>query len=404
MSGPLIVCEAVASCPPTNHPSAMKTIPEPLQEPIAKAQAVARPLKHVAVIDVIRGVAAISVALLHIREINWIGMRAYWASHGFDLSLPSIFAYLSFPVVWGSIGVPIFFVISGYVIHHGSRSKVRNLDHSQKFWLRRFVRIYPTLAAAMLVTLACDLASRHYGGHEKLGDLSLGNAILNLLATIGIWGSPYGSNGALWSLSIEIQFYALYPLALVAWRRVGPTPMLLATLALSAIGYWLYKRYGLKFFMTYYFSWWLGAYVADRQGSADKTPLQFGAGLLLLAAGCVAFFTKDEVLPHMLWSVGFALVLYGLLNRELRRKTAPPRGGLRRLFYDAFGSCGNFSYSLYAIHLPVALAINVVFLDGMKQTSILWVLLVLPISMLAAYVLYRAVEVPSIEWLRRLPR
>jgi peptidoglycan/LPS O-acetylase OafA/YrhL len=361
-------------------------------------------LKHVWVIDVVRGFAALSVALLHIRLVTWIGIHAYWASHGFDLSMPSIFAYLSFPVVWGSIGVPILFVVSGYVIHRSSSRTVVNLAHSQEFWLRRFVRIYPTLVSALLVTLACDLLSRHYGHHERLGDLSPRNAMANLLATVGVWGSPYGSNGALWSLSIEIQFYAIYPLALMVWRKIGPTPMLGAALTLTAIGYFLFQRYGLQFFMTYYFSWWLGAYVADRQGMTPAERWQLGTGLLIVALGCAVFFASNQILPHMIWSIGFALILYYLVNRELCRQTLPPRRGLRGVVYGAFGHCGNFSYSLYAIHLPVALAVNGILFDGQQQTNILWMLLVLPIAVLGGYLLYRAVEMPSIALLTRLPR
>jgi peptidoglycan/LPS O-acetylase OafA/YrhL len=384
--------------------SALDTVVDGPGTPAARLPAASGSLKHFAVIDVIRGMAALSVALLHIRQVNWIGMRAYWLSHGIDLSPSSILGYLSFPVVWGSIGVPIFFVISGYVIHHGSRHKVTNLEHSRKFWLRRFVRIYPTLIAAMVATVACDLISRHFGQHEKLGDLGLPNALANLLAVVGIWGSPYGSNGALWSLSIEIQFYALYPLALVFWRRIGPAPMLGLAFVLTAIGYVLFKLWGLQFFMTYYFSWWLGAYVADRQGSSPAKGWQLGAGLLLVAAGCVVFFTKDEILPHMLWSMGFALLLYYVLARETLRKALPPRRGLGGRLYGAFGRCGDFSYSLYAIHLPVAVMANVLLFNGLQQVSIVWALLVLPIAVLAGYLLYRAVEVPSIAMLRRLPR
>lgn len=111
--------------------------------------------RHVESIDVIRGLAALSVALLHIREVSWIGMRAYWQAHGIDVSLSSLFAYLTFPFVWGSIGVPIFFVISGYVIHAGSWNKVESLAQARTFWLRRFIRIYPTFIAARLRPAPC---------------------------------------------------------------------------------------------------------------------------------------------------------------------------------------------------------------------------------------------------------
>src|ERR1700722_14192525 len=66
-------------------------------------------------IDVFRGIAALIVAAMHTREITWVGMREFW--HPAQTAPNVILGYVTFPMVWGSIGVPIFFVLSGYCIH-----------------------------------------------------------------------------------------------------------------------------------------------------------------------------------------------------------------------------------------------------------------------------------------------
>jgi peptidoglycan/LPS O-acetylase OafA/YrhL len=357
---------------------------------------------HVEIIDVIRGFAALSVASLHIREVNWIGMRGYWATHSLDWSLSALSACLSFPVVWGSIGVPIFFVISGYVIHRGSCNKVMGAAGARTFWLRRFIRIYPTFLAAILVTWALDTFSIGHGINAKFGDLSFGNAALNLLALVGIDGTAYGSDGALWSLAIEIQFYAIYPLALVVWRRVGSTMMLYLTLAISIAGYLIFTRRGEQLFVTYYFSWWLGAYIADRQGHATATTKCLMGGLIVLGMGCVVFFLKIDILTFMVWSIGCAMLLHFILNRD--RCAYDVHGGRLAWIYKALAQCGGFSYSLYAVHLPIAVAFNTYFFGGKKQENIAWMIPCLALALIGGYLIYLAVEVPSIKTLQALSR
>lgn len=360
--------------------------------------------KYVPIIDVIRGIAALSVAFLHIREVDWIGMRAYWALHGVDPSARSIVAYFSFPAIWGSIGVPIFFVVSGYVIHLGSRDNVISVDRALMFWLRRFIRIYPTFIAALLITFFLDSFARTYGDHAKFGDLSLRNAVANLFGIVGLTGTPYGSNGALWSLAIEIQFYVAYPLALVAWRKLGSTPMVLFIVVLNLIGGLIFHYFDIKCFLTYYLSWWLGAYVADRKGVSRRTSRQLWLGISILALGCVLFFLKNEILVHTIWSLGFAIILDYLLARESQKQVRTKNNRISVLVYKAFAKLGEFSYTTYAIHLPIAIAFSVVFLAGLKQENIYLAVLMLPVALFISYIVYFAVEVPSIWLLRRMPK
>ena len=81
------------------------------------------------VIDAMRGFAALLVAYFHCRQVAWVGMQAFHQSVGHSLSVGAIAAYLTFPIAWGSAGVPIFFVISGYCIHRGGALRLAGTLH-----------------------------------------------------------------------------------------------------------------------------------------------------------------------------------------------------------------------------------------------------------------------------------
>ncbi len=74
-------------------------------------------------VEAMRGVAAMIVAYFHGRVIAWVGIHQFASTHGLTWSLDSVLAYVTIPMVWGSIGVPVFFVISGYCIHRNHAAK-----------------------------------------------------------------------------------------------------------------------------------------------------------------------------------------------------------------------------------------------------------------------------------------
>ncbi|GIR70796.1 MAG: hypothetical protein CM15mP74_20470 [Halieaceae bacterium] len=67
--------------------------------------------------------------------------------HGQELLDPTV--YLGF----GWMGVPLFFVLSGYLL--GGQVAHTELDGAflRRFWLRRFLRIYPAVWAELIILL-----------------------------------------------------------------------------------------------------------------------------------------------------------------------------------------------------------------------------------------------------------
>jgi len=106
-------------------------------------------------------------------------------------------------------GVPIFFVISGYLI---SASYERNND-LRKYFTNRFLRIYPGMWACILLTFLLTLLL----GYRMARALDLAWLPAQLVGVI--FTPPFlksfgvGSyNGSLWTIPVELQFYLVLPL------------------------------------------------------------------------------------------------------------------------------------------------------------------------------------------------
>jgi len=351
------------------------------------------------VIDAMRGFAALLVAYFHCRQVAWVGMQAFHQSVGHSLSVGAIAAYLTFPIAWGSAGVPIFFVISGYCIHRGGALRLAsNPDYrldTGNFWVRRFARIYPVLLAALVLTFALDWFSLQLPPvSHKIREIGWQSFVVNLLSLQGVAGKTYGSNGALWTLSLEVQFYAIYPLLFALRRRIGMTSVLAIVAVVNVISAYVLERHDIQFFTSYWFSWTLGAWIADartrRASDARSSIWLYVLAAAFIVLGCVAFHF-GQYGAFQLWAVGFAFYLYKALERG--------SGNQRETFGTRWLSrFGDFSFSLYLIHLPIFVLLSSLLFRSSLQMSIWpsfgYMLVAVPV----AYVFYRLVELPAMKW------
>lgn len=176
--------------------------------------------------DLIRLFAALEVALVH--TITFLG-----------LSGPLVGALNSglrlFP------GVPIFFVISGFLVSRSYERSTSLLEFYRNRCLRIFPGLWVSLIAGLAVVAACGMAS--------LPPVSTGRWLAWWLPQMsGLWFDrpaflmPIGTgilNGSLWTIPIEVEFYLLLPLLYLLMRprasrgRLGV--LMLGILAISVI-------------------------------------------------------------------------------------------------------------------------------------------------------------------------
>ena len=146
------------------------------------------------------------------------------------IAIAWVVAYHYFPQVFrgGFIGVDVFFVISGYLI---SGIIWRELDQGRfsflNFYVRRVRRIFPALLTVLGFTSFVGFHLLHDGElmqlakHTLAASLFLNNWVLSIEKGYFDIGSEYKPLLHLWSLSIEEQFYLLWPLVLFGLARLG---------------------------------------------------------------------------------------------------------------------------------------------------------------------------------------
>jgi peptidoglycan/LPS O-acetylase OafA/YrhL len=149
----------------------------------------------------------------------------------------------------GFVGVDIFFVISGFLITRIVRDSVARGEFSfARFYLRRIRRLFPALVATIVASFVAaavffspDLL-RVFGASSAAAVFSTANVYFWLNS--GYFDPASSLNPLLhtWSLSVEEQFYLVWPLILlVASRRRAALPVLVALMVASIIGGLLFQ-------------------------------------------------------------------------------------------------------------------------------------------------------------------
>ncbi|HTB84401.1 MAG TPA: acyltransferase [Candidatus Sulfotelmatobacter sp.] len=315
--------------------------------------------KHIATLDQVRGVAIIAVLLTHSLADAFGFENLEWNGVFRDFSRSDSFLWF-LPISIGALGVPIFFIVSGFCIH---------LSFNQQggrwggFFIRRFFRIYPAYVAAIFF---CLLLVLNYQRNGMPPDLYWKELMSHLLLVHNY--SPVlvgGINASFWSLAVEAQLYLIYPALLWlvgrnGWRRTlfilagieifirgadGLTQTMGITdtawgrvswlLAASPFGYWC--------------SWSLGAYLADCYLKNRPLPWQGISLAWIVGAAVGCYFLKPlDPMRFLLFAVATAIVLSRILQRQ---KTGGQAGGT--IFSITLGRIGLWSYSIYLLHQPL---------------------------------------------------
>lgn len=142
---------------------------------------------RVEALDLLRLVAVVAVIFYH---------YGFWGpeSHGVaQVAIPS----LAKGAQYGFLGVPIFFIISGFVIAYSAEGRT-----ASGFAIARISRIYPTFLLCMTLTF---LVLMLFGGPHYAATVR--EWLANLCIAAPALGQPY-MDGVYWSLVIEVAFYA----------------------------------------------------------------------------------------------------------------------------------------------------------------------------------------------------
>ncbi|SDE03403.1 Peptidoglycan/LPS O-acetylase OafA/YrhL, contains acyltransferase and SGNH-hydrolase domains [Mucilaginibacter pineti] len=354
---------------------------------------------HLKKIDLLRGIAIILVFLFHCHLIlfgaNGSGISDMnYAAPGFSLKM--ILINFS-PTALGWTGVPLFFIISGFLIHLGFLKNNESFN-SLTFFSKRFWRIYITYWFSLCVFII----ARHFlvknAGKVDLTDLLLHTLTLHNLSDRYF----YSINPAYWSLAVEVQLYLIYPLFLYIRKIIGikKSFMLITggSILLVALGI-LFADFNTLYIyskntLLLWYVWVAGAYYAEviflpgKQLISKNSILYFLIAFFMLTLSVGFHFTAhfSFYLATLAWIIFFDWILYAKsinVNNILSK------------FLISTGLC---SYSFYLIHQPFLEQLLGVF--GLWSGSRLHILSIVPafLSILfISYILYATIEKSSIR-------
>ena len=300
-------------------------------------------------IDGLRAIAIVTVVLCHVGVPGWSG---------------------------GYVGVDVFFVISGFLI---TSMLVTEMERTGRidlwgFYARRVRRLLPAFLAVVLVTLALGHVYLVALDGERQGLAKSALWALAVNANHYFWhatGDYFDREAELhpllhtWSLSVEEQFYLVWPLALIGLARRRPALgyrtkvvrlLLLVALASLAYGIWcLSHTRSAGFYLMPARAWELAAGALTAVAPMRSGPRQqrfgavFGAGGLVAIASAVMLYDRTTAFPGaaaLLPVLGAVAVIAG--------NGLAPRGlSARFLSIRAMVGIGLVSYSWYLWHWPL---------------------------------------------------
>ncbi|MWV59432.1 acyltransferase family protein [Rathayibacter sp. VKM Ac-2754] len=331
-------------------------------------------------IQALRFVAAILVVITH---------STFYANERLDQSI----------FVWkgGTVGVDIFFVISGFVMMVTARP-FEVPGGWKNFAVRRLIRIVPMYWIATTVKILTMIALPGAVLHAALTPWS-GIASFLFLPTRNPGGSVEPLLGVGWTLTFEMAFYAIFTAALLFRRNV----LLFSSVALLVLA-GLHAVRGDEDWPTWAFYF-------------DQIVLYFIIGMVI--GRVVLSSNPRRNLMFLLTLALAATLIFALLPDGLDwARNAPFRKGvvtavflivvlaepiLARILPKPVLFMGDASYSLYLFHpmlapiAPVALGIIGV------QSGVLSVTASIVGSVIAAAAIYWFVERPLTRKLRKVP-
>ncbi len=313
-------------------------------------------------IDILRFFAASIVVLFHFNE-----------------SFSDIQTFYTQISKYGSIGVPIFFVISGYCIFLSAKHSKSSLD----FMVRRLFRIFPAFWFSVVIVVLVVLLQIIFRGQNSVTVLP--KTTIDILKTFTLLTEPFGNtptiNWVYWSLTVELFFYIIVFIGLIFTRK-------LLIVALSATAFALLISPSVSpflFWVPHWFFFSLGSAIFFYR---DKAPHKLLTHLLVFLSLVGLFkFQYSSNIPFLLTAIVTSVFIMISFNFQQRS--------------SKLTEMGNLSYSVYLIHVPIGVHIFCLLkTDWMLKSSVfnfLFDITSLLLIMICAHFVYKFIEMRYIK-------
>ncbi|EGA90834.1 acyltransferase 3 [Planococcus donghaensis MPA1U2] len=316
-------------------------------------------------LDALRGLAALAVVFFHYTT-------RYEELFGHEKS-----SYISFK--YGSLGVDLFFMISGFVIF----MTMLRTKSIKEFAQKRALRLYPAYLIAVILTF---ILVKLYGLEGR--EVSVFEGIFNLTMLQGFIPGIKHVDGAYWSLTIEITFYILIGCIIF----FGLKKKIFAVLSTWLIVSFLIQEFYIltngqiifKFLLIYLISSYSHLFIAGVMFYLIREKAEIKYYLILI--GClINQYAFNDLIPSLV-TTSFFFIFFLMINDKLNILKIKPLGFL-----------GAISYSLYLIHQNLGyIAINIMERNGL--VSEIYLLIPVGISIIIATFLTFYIERPIIKY------
>jgi peptidoglycan/LPS O-acetylase OafA/YrhL len=317
-------------------------------------------MKHIRIIDLLRGVAALGVVLLHFGDGGLPTTR-----HN---PLSDLFNY-------GQYGVHIFFVISGFIIPYSLHLGGYTINDFFGPVIKRVIRIIPPAYISIALIFSLNLGAMLINGRAIEGRPWVWNELLPVFANFSLTANYFHVtwyNPVFWTLAIEFQYYLLigllYPVLINSKQ-----PVIAIVLLLLLAGHWL------PFFSFFSFA-------------------------SFFVMGILVFLEREKrISTRAFYTLLTACIIAGIENRgpaECLFATAAAFSIRHLDVATRFTSwLGRISFSLYLTHFFTGWITEIiirkfVFVPSTGAEKLVMVFVYVGTALLAADIFYRLVERP----------
>lgn len=320
---------------------------------------------HIPALDGVRALAALAVVHGHLPD---------WATF--------------MPTAWGGLAVNVFFCLSGFLITRGLLENRDAKGALWEFWKRRALRILPP----MLIVIVIFAIVR-----PDWGTVAAGTYWYNFYAPYDHTLHPLRHT---WSLALEEQFYAIWPLVILFMPRPRAIRLVILAMAVPAILVFIYQfasqtewRNEVIFRWTPFQMCYLavGAFIAIFEVEIRSKPRRYlmNGALLVVVGGLAYSFPVLHAGPQywfwvLLTAPGLFLIALSLAGFK----------GLGNfvLSFGALTAVGRVSYGLYLYHLPIFWAFD-------TEAAQAWppIILAVLLTALAVWTSWILIEKPALR-------
>jgi len=343
-------------------------------------------------IDGMRGVAALAVVFCHL--------------HGnlqseFSALLPG---FINSAFQHGYLGVPVFFVISGFVISLSVGNRQITKKYAGNFILRRSVRLDPTYWTCIAIALGLIFVKAVFL-KEPMATYSITNVLAHMFYLQDVLTVEPKISSVYWTLCLEVQLYLFYlfsqwfsqKLALITKQNTYVLHILLMVFVgiFSLLLDFKYTNLGVAgLFVQYWHYFLLGVLVSNVVRKLPYSVHILMAWLCFETAALSIFFIRDYAITGIVATV----FIYVLWSKDKLDSV---------LTHKSFQYFGAISYTLYLIHPDIgwkviSLGKSIFDHNASPMLGITLFFSGVVISVICAHILHLLIEKPSLAFSSKL--